>query len=85
LKITVFITILTITIYKNFFSNHFFNSVVDRIEPEQEPELEPEPQFIISAPAPGGNLISAYQLLALCFLKQSCCTAAKRWAQKICI
>ncbi len=44
-------------IYKNFFSNHdfflknFFKSFINR----KEPELEPEPQFVISAPAPGGQ------------------------------
>jgi hypothetical protein len=50
-----------VTIYKNFFSGHDFfcqissSSVIFRKEPE--PELEPEPQFVISALAPGGNLI----------------------------
>ncbi len=33
-------------------------------EPEPEPELKPEPQSVISAPAPGGNLISAPRLSA---------------------
>jgi hypothetical protein len=33
-------------------------------ELEHELELKPEPQFEISAPAPGGNLISAPRLLA---------------------
>jgi hypothetical protein len=40
-----------------FFS---FKSVVNRKEPELG--LEPEPQFVISTPAPGGNLISAPRL-----------------------
>jgi hypothetical protein len=60
-----------VTIYKNLFSNkdffleNFFKSMVNRKEPELESEQEPEPKFIISAPAPGGNIISAHWLLAL--------------------
>jgi hypothetical protein len=48
-----------VTIYINFFSNqgffllNFFKTVVNR----KEPELDPE--FVISAPAPGGDFISA--------------------------
>jgi hypothetical protein len=41
-----------VIIYKNFFNN-FFKSLINR------KELEPEPQFVILAPAPGGNLIWA--------------------------
>ncbi len=44
------------------FSIFFFKSVVNRKEPELEPEPQPEPQFVISGPAPGGNLISAPRL-----------------------
>jgi hypothetical protein len=53
------IRIKMVTIYKNFLSDHncflenFFKFVIIR----KEPELEPEPQFVIPAPAPGGNLI----------------------------
>jgi hypothetical protein len=58
LKITFFgfsNIINIVTVHKNFFSNHdfflynFFRPVVKR--------KKPEPQFVISAPAPGGNLI----------------------------
>ncbi len=51
-----------IIIYKNLFVNHdffsinFFKSVIKR--------KEPEPQFVISAPAPGGISISAPRLRA---------------------
>jgi hypothetical protein len=39
-------------------------SLIKRKEPETE--LEPEPQFIISAPAPGGKLILAPRPSATC-------------------
>jgi hypothetical protein len=49
----------------NFLSNHcFFFKVSSVCGKRKEPELEPEPdpQFVISAPAWGGNLISAPRL-----------------------
>ncbi len=64
------IRIKIVIIYKKFFCNHdffsinFFKSLVNR--------KEPEPQLVISAPAPGGNMISAPRLSVLvpqhCFL-----------------
>jgi hypothetical protein len=58
LKITFFDLsnrIKTVTIDKNFFSNHDFFSIKSMVN-----RKEPEPkQFVISAPAAGGNLISA--------------------------
>ncbi len=45
-----------------FFQQNFFKYVVNRKEPELEPVLKPEPLFVSSAPAPGGNLISALRL-----------------------
>jgi hypothetical protein len=47
-----------------FFYKNLFKSMVNIKEPEPELELEPEPQFVISAAAPGGNLISAPRLSA---------------------
>jgi hypothetical protein len=49
----------------NFLSNHCFIFKISSVcGKRKEPELEPEPdpQFVISAPAWGGNLISAPRL-----------------------
>jgi hypothetical protein len=46
------------TIYKNVFSNQvFFYKISSSLANRKE--AEPEQQFVISAPAPGSNLISA--------------------------
>jgi hypothetical protein len=55
-----------VRIYKNFLSNHdFFLKIFLQACGKYS---EPEPQFVISALAPGGNLISA-QVLQHCLLK----------------
>jgi hypothetical protein len=53
-----------VTIFKNFFSNHdfFLKNVCKSVINRKEPKLEPEWQFIISAPAPKGNIFLALQL-----------------------
>ena len=51
------IRIKIVIIYKKFFCNHDFFEVS-----RKEPEPEAEPQYVISAPAPGCNLISAPRL-----------------------
>jgi hypothetical protein len=62
LKIAYFdlsIRIKIVTIYKNVFSSHDFFNNISSVVRRKEPELEPEPQFVISAAAPVGNVISA--------------------------
>jgi hypothetical protein len=61
LKMTYFdyINRINVTIYKNVFSSHNFFYNISSVVRRKEPELEPEPQFVISAAALVGNLISA--------------------------
>ncbi len=54
-----YINRINVTIYKNVFSSHNFFYNISSVVRRKEPELEPEPQFVISAAALVGNLISA--------------------------
>jgi hypothetical protein len=58
--------LIIVIICINFFSNHDFSIQFLQVSSSLIKREGPEPKFVISAPAPGGNLISAPRHIHFC-------------------